>query len=178
MTIHDELVLELLKPKKNGKISRDAPIIEIIGDAKIEYKLEERLPFYPDAASKRVERTEYMVPDVLITNRDEKKVAIEVENDVGWDFGQSLRQVKKYLKKYDNTKIIIPKEYERFAPLYFNEGIEVHLWTAVRVWQCQTCGKKTESESKIQPKCLDCNKKTQHQLEGVKEVKFEPYQAY
>ena len=174
MTIHDELILALLEPQRNGKIGRNAPIIGIVRDGKIEYQLEETVPFFRDVPSRHAGRTDLMTPDIIITFRTGKKKAIELENDIKWDFGSSLRQIKKYQKQFE-TIIIIPSEYNKYAPLYLNEDIQVFLWTATRIWQCQTCGTITEKMGKIPPKCSECNKKTDHNLEGIKDVKFEEY---
>ena len=80
----------------------------------------------------------YVSPDITVTDRAKKKIAFEVENDIQWDLGASLRQVKKYnrISRTREIEIILPSEYKRFAPLYLNKRIQVYLWTANRIWQC------------------------------------------
>ncbi|GAH88678.1 unnamed protein product [marine sediment metagenome] len=121
-----------------------------------------------------------MTPDITVTLPKEggKPIAIEVENDIQWDFGASLRQVKKYQQKFD-TRIIIPEVYKRFAPLYKNEGFRVYLWKAKRKWQCKKCGKITPNESRVSPKCTteNCKNKNQHlfDLVGLKDAEIEEF---
>ena len=181
MTIDDELILELVKPDRHGKVGEKALIVKIVGTPKIEYMLEEPTfcwEYYErrvQSESGRVRVT--MTPDITVKVLDKipKPIAIELENDVHWDFGESLRQVKKYKRKFDDTRVIIPEEFERFAPLYKNEGFRVYLWTATRVWQCMICGELTYKEEPIQPKCEECNKRTEHRLVGLEDVDIEEY---
>ncbi len=70
-----------------------------------------------------------------------------------WDFGESLRQLRKYKLNFKDTRIIIPKDYERFAPLYKKAGFRTFLWTAERRWQCLKCGTETAKEGPIVPTC-------------------------
>lgn len=184
MTIHDELILELIKPDKWGKPTGD--IIKIVGTSKIEYRLEESVVsrYKTIATSKEVRQVVWkeseMAPDILVKDLNSKKVtAVELENDIQWDFGQSLRQVKKYKRamKWD-VVVIIPKEYERFAILYKNEGFRVWLWKATRLWQCLRCGTITEEERTVKPKCpnKEC-KSNEQRLKGLKDVTFEEYSS-
>jgi len=150
MTIHDELILALTQLYKKGK----APLYEIVESKDVNYRIEE--PMNRELPSGNIIK---MTPDIIVHYKgSEKRVAIEVENDIQWDFADSLRQVKKY-KRYPpkNWKlkviVIIPKEYQRFAPLYNNEEIPVWLWTATRIWECMRCGNITEEKRTLKPKC-------------------------
>ena len=134
MTIHDELVLALTQPNEKG----DVPIHRMVGSNEIEYRIEESVYLEPG------EQPDYsaplppqgITPDITVTLRTfpaEAKVLIEVETDMDLDFGMSLQQVKRYKKKYPGVIVVIPKEYERFVPLYKNEGFRVYLWRATRI---------------------------------------------
>ena len=83
MTIDDELLLELFKPDIHGKVGDNALIVKIVGTRRIKYSLEESVN------SKALPNLEKATPDILITLLDEKhkEVAIELENDIHWDFG-------------------------------------------------------------------------------------------
>lgn len=153
MTIDDELLIELFKPERNGKAGKGALIASLAGTLNIEYKLEE--PKQYETKTDPFQRTwSMMTPDIIITIPTEKKeIAVEFENDVHWDFQQSLRQVKKYRSEFPDTRVIIPKKFERFAPLYRNEGFRVYLWKAKRRWQCLRCGTINVNESHIPRKC-------------------------
>lgn len=178
MTIDDELILELIKPDRNGKVGKDAPIIRIVGSGDIEYKLEELDSFYRDHESVIKKEPTYISPDITVIKASGERIAIELENDLKWDFMESLRQVKNYQQKF-KTKVIIPKEYERFAPLYKNEDFRVYLWKAKRKWQCLRCGTITDKEGPTQPICgkKDCGNKNRNEfrLVGLKGIKFEEY---
>ena len=112
-----------------------------------------------------------ITPDLTVTFPRKKniKVAIELENDIKWDFGESLRQLKKYKVKFPDTRVIIPEEYKRFASIYKNEGFRVYLWKAKRKWQCLKCGTITEKEGPIQPQCKneDCKNKNRNEFRLV-----------
>ncbi len=179
MTIDDELLIELIKPNRKGRVGNGALIIKIVGTKNIEYQLEHPLDYQTrDDAYNR--RWSVMTPDITVTppQKGEKQIAIEVENDIQWDFGASLRQVKKYQQKFD-TRIIIPEEYKRFAPLYKNEGFRVYLWKAKRKWQCQKCETITLNESRVPPKCSneECNNKSQNlfDLVGLENAEIKEY---
>ncbi|MGA3289883.1 MAG: hypothetical protein ABSD42_06565 [Candidatus Bathyarchaeia archaeon] len=157
MTIDDELILELIKPDKKGEVGKDALIFKIVGNKKIKYKLEKseiHYEFYVDVLS--LERRNFkMTPDITVSIPEESKdIAIELENDVGtWDFQRSLRQAKKYQTKFEDTRVIIPKEYEKFAPLYAHEGLRVYLWKTQRLWKCLRCETVTVDEKPFPPQC-------------------------
>jgi hypothetical protein len=177
MTIDDELILELIKPDRSGKVGKDAPIIQIIGDADIAYKLEELNSFYRDHESVIKKELTYISPDIVVSGKF-GAIAFELENDVQWDFMESLWQVKNYKRKFQ-TIVIIPKEYERFAPLYKNEGFKVHLWKANRKWQCLRCGAETIKEGPVIPKCSgsECNNHNpkEFRLVGLKDADIQEY---
>ena len=179
MKIHDALIAELIKLDKHGKATGD--IIKIVGSSKIKWQLEELVYWrghYQQVMGTYIE----MSPDILATrlrptSEEMAQVAIELETDVDFDFGKSLRQIKNYKNKFADVRVIIPagKEYERFAPLYKNEGFRVWFWSAIRIWQCLRCGNITEKEGSIQPKCKKCNRYTKHELINLIGVKFEEF---
>jgi len=152
MTIHDELIIELIKPNRYGEVGDEALIVKVVGNKNIKYSLEEPQDYQTrdDSVNRR---WSIMTPDIMVTIPiEQKQIAIELENDINWDFGESLRQVKKYQQKF-STRVIIPEKYKRFAPLYKNEGIRVWLWKAKRKWQCLRCETINVNESPIPSKC-------------------------
>ncbi len=168
MTIDDELFVELFKPQRLAKI---------VGTLKAKVQFEEPTYYfghYEDserAFSPPKSELVKMTPDITVTFSRKKniRVAIELENDIKWDFGESLRQLKKYKAKFRDTRVIIPEEYKRFAPIYKNEGFRVYLWKAKRKWQCLKCGTITEKEGPIQPQCKneDCKNKNRNEFRLV-----------
>lgn len=111
---------------------------------------------------------------VEFEDRTLPSVAIEVETDINLDFGASLRQVKKYQKRFPKVIVIIPKEYERFVPLYKNESLRVWLWSATRIWECLRCGNIAYENRPITGfKCLGkgCGSK-EHRLKGTTDEAF------
>ena len=183
MTIDDELIYEIIRPNRHGEVGEKALIVKVVGTKNVKYRLEESTWYwktYVDRKEKSIFRTKkdvIVTPDIIVTlpKESNKQIAIEFENDVQWDFGESLRQVKKYRDKFPDTRIIIPEEYKRFAPLYKNEGFRVYLWKAKRKWQCLRCGAIAEKEGPVSPKCKKCKKYTEHRLIGVKDVGIEEY---
>jgi hypothetical protein len=68
MTIDDELLLELLKPEKSGKVGKDALIVKVVGTLKVDYKLEKSEDYQTKADA--FERTwSIMTPDILVTTQ-------------------------------------------------------------------------------------------------------------
>lgn len=183
MTIDDELIYEFIKPDRYGKVGKDALIVKVVGTRKIDYKLEEPIHYLETYQSGAFVDKEpvTMAPDIIVTIPQEHKrqIAIELENDIQWDFGKSLRKVKKYKGKFEDTRVIIPKEYERFAPLYKNEDFRVYLWEAKRKWQCLRCGTISPKEGPIQSICKneECGNKRRNEfrLVGVEDTKIEEY---
>lgn len=124
-----------------------------------------------------------MTPDIVITLRQQSiTIAMELENDIGWDFQESMRQLKKYRKKFSDVRIIIPREYKRFAPLYYHERFPVYLWSAKRKWKCLRCGQVNVNESRIPPRCEGTKEKPcgnssrdEFELVGLKDTKIEQY---
>ena len=180
MTIDDELLLKLLKPEKSGKVGKDALIVKVVGTLKIDYKLEEPIDY--QTKNDATQRTwSIMTPDILVTTQgtQPRQIAIELENDIQWDFGKSLRQVKKYQQKFD-TRVIIPYEYERFAPLYKNEGVRVWLWQAKRKWKCLRCETINANKSRVPPKCKNekCRNKSRDEFDlvGLEDTDFNEYE--
>lgn len=191
MTIDDELLLELIKPDSKGKIGKVALIKQIIGKEPIFYKLEhdENYTITIGTGSATTPEIVKMTPDIVVRTADAKvnmtfpvlvppeEIAFEVENDIHWDFQESLRQVKKYKKRYPDTRVIIPLSFERFAPLYINEEIRVYLWNATRRWECLRCGTETEKVGPVNPKCHQCgnNSPNDFMLIGLKETRIDEY---
>jgi len=181
MTIHDELVLKLIDPDPMSRKPRGY-IIKIVSSSNIKYILEE--VFYQQNPKTPFVR-EYikMSPDVVATNlKSNKTTAVEVETDMQWDFAHSLQQLNKYKgnrKDFQDVVVIIPKRYERFAPLYEEQGFQVHLWEATRIWECVRCGNATEEKRTIKPKCSsqDCNS-TEQVLKGLKESSREIFKPF
>jgi len=174
MTIHDELVLALTQPNESGEV----PIYRMVGIDKAPFVVEESVLLPPRAQIEFAARLppEGITPDIFVRVRTlptQEWMAIEVETDTDFDFGKSLQQVKKYKEKY-NVIVVIPKEYERFVPLYRNEGFRVFLWKATRIWECMRCGHLSYVDRPIKPKCSskDCNSPEQR-LKGIKNAEFE-----
>jgi len=195
MTIDDELLLELFKPDRYGKIGKDALIVKIVGTRKISYRLEETASGFQthhevskNLFDQRESELYKITPDIIVSpewkaifpEKKSEEIAIELENDVHWDFGQSLRQVKKYKRKFEDTRVIIPYEYERFAPLYKNEGIRVWLWQAKRKWKCLRCETITVNESRVLPQCKNqkCKNKRRDEFDlvGLENADFNEYE--
>lgn len=69
MTIDDELIYELIKPDRYGKVGEKALIIKIVGTRKIIYKLEESesdYQFYFSALE--VKKEDFKItPDITVT---------------------------------------------------------------------------------------------------------------
>lgn len=174
MTIHDELILALTQPNEKG----DVPIYKMVGVSNAQYRIEESAYFlpsrdHPNGSAPFPPRG--ITPDIIVRARTfpvEEWAAIEVETDMDFDFGRSLQQVKKYKGKY-GVIVVIPKEYERFVPLYKNEGFRVYLWRAIRIWECMQCGHPSYVEKPIKPKCSakGCNSQEQR-LKGIKNAEF------
>ena len=198
MTIDDELLLEIIKPKPDGKVGENALIVKVVGREEIRYNLEHSETYSQKIGSGHHVQFDpvNITPDIVIhiaqsessirqTNdgglvmgtTPATEIAIEIENDIHWDFQESLRQLKKYKRKYPDTRVIIPNEFERFAPLYKNEGFRVHLWKATRKWQCLRCGTENLKEGPVTPKCLKCNNNSQndYRLIGLKDAEIKEY---
>lgn len=195
MTIDDELILELIKPDSNGRITEKALIVSLAGTKKIQYRLEESTYYfetYRSSGDKYKTEIIKMTPDITIWKKPEKHwktvvkdamqravigpdtgIAVELENDIQWDFQSSLKQVKKYKGEFQDTRVIIPDDFRRFAPLYRNEGFRVYLWRAKRRWQCLRCGKENEKEGPVTPKC-SCGNHSQNEfrLIGLKDTEI------
>jgi len=182
MTIDDELLLELIKPDSLGEVGEGALIVSVVGTKKVKYKLEQSeidYEFYWDVLA-LAKRNVEMTPDITIDIIDEnKQIAIELENDYNWGFQKSLRQVKKYRVRFDDTRVIIPEDYGKFAPLYKHEGFRVYLWKAIRRWQCLKCGTETTKEGRVIPKCSNqkCGNHNQAEfrLIGLKDTTIEEF---
>lgn len=182
MTIHDELILKLIDLDPMSRKPRGY-IIKIVGSANIRYSLEEVF-YQQNPETPLVKEYIKMTPDVVATNlRSDKTTAIEIENDIQWDFAHSLRQLKKYKnnrRHFQEVVVIIPKRYERFASLYEEQGFQVHLWEATRMWECMQCRNEMEDKRTIKPRCekQECRSNEQT-LKGLKEKSrdiFKPFE--
>lgn len=175
MTIHDELICELIKKREFEKPAGE--IIRIVGNANIKYSLEELF-------SHSNTLVQSIAPDIVVEDLsskelkiDNRRIAVEMETDLDWDFGHSLRQVKNYRssKLFKDVVVIIPKEYERFTPYYKNEGFKVWLWDATRRWKCNLCETEFDDRRSIRilPKCGQ-KKCTSRDLKliGLKDASF------
>ena len=171
MKIHDALIYELIKPDKWGKPTGDG-IIRMVGTSNFTYLLEHT---FVDSLGKP------MTPDMFLmgSGKERRLIIIELETDRDFDFGASLRQIKKYKTirghRNDVVKVIIPHECEQFAPFYKNEGIDVWFWKATRILQCLRCKSEVEIEGPFLPKCEVCKKNVPHRLLGVKDAKFNEF---
>ena len=183
MTIDDELLLELIKPDRLGEVGEYPLIVKVVGTRKIKYKLEESpYPRYVRSSGETEREFAKITPDIMVTipHENNRQIAIELENDIHWDFQESLRQIKKYQGRFPDTRVIIPSEYERFAPLYKNEGIRVWLWQARRRWKCLRCGTINVNESRVPPRCRNgkCtnNSRDEFDLVGLENADFNEYE--
>jgi len=183
MTIDDELLLELIKPDRLGEVGEYPLIVKVVGTRKIKYKLEESPhPRYVRSSGETEREFAKITPDIMVTipHENNRQIAIELENDIHWDFQESLRQIKKYQGRFPDTRVIIPSEYERFAPLYKNEGIRVWLWQARRRWKCLRCGTINVNESRVPPRCRNgkCtnNSRDEFDLVGLENADFNEYE--
>ena len=182
MTIDDELLLEIFKPDRYGNFGKDALIIQLIGSGDIKFTLEENISHLV----RRTGEVLRMVPDIVVTKLNPTQtVAIELENDYDWDFQKSLRELKKYRLKFGDVRIIIPREYERFASLFCHENFQVYLWSAKRKWRCLDCGFINARENRfINFKCegkktngkpCDNSRQDRFELVGLEDTKIEQY---
>ena len=193
MTITDELLYEILKPESNGKISNDAPITKILDKKQIVYKIDKSTAYTQKIGTGNNKELDIVkiTPDILIkvpisknsskntgisNSKSEEFVALEIENDVHWDFKKSLRKLKRYKARFPDTRVIIPKDYQKFAPFYLNEGIQVYLWEAKRKWQCLKCETETIRKGLITPKCskpkCKSHKQNEFRLIGLEDTKI------
>lgn len=174
MTIHDELLVELIKPDILGEIGKNALLSKVVGSRNFTFSLEEPKWFMKNYEEKlrtvihRTRREIIISPDIIVklTNTTEQ-IAIKIENDIKWDFAESLRQVKKYRYKFPDTRIIIPESCQRYAPLYKNEGLRVFLWSGKRKWKCLRCETLTLNKNRIPPKCKKCGNRSKNDFELI-----------
>ncbi|MCJ7632052.1 hypothetical protein MUP77_06615 [Candidatus Bathyarchaeota archaeon] len=174
LTIHDELIYELLKLDEKGKPTGD--IIKIIETANMSLRIEE-LYYYRGHHQRIMNNYVEMRPDIVAHNiSSNKTTAIELETDMDWDFAQSLQQIKKYKANdaFQRVVTIIPEKYEKYARLYKSQGFETWIWKATRVWECRYCANETSDPRTIQPKCSSC-KESNLMLKKLKDVSFEEF---
>lgn len=200
MTIDDELILALISPDENGRITGEGLLVSIAGATDIHYKLEESTHYIRNYGTQEHPKTEIVkiTPDITVLRKlgrgwkailkeamkemvigPESGIAIELENDIQWDFQSSLKQIKRYKRKFEDTRIIIPVDYRRFAPLFKSEGFRVYLWNATRRWQCLRCGTETLKEGPVTPLCSNksCKNRSQSdfRLIGLKDTRIEEF---
>lgn len=97
----------------------------------------------------------------------EQKVAIEIENDRGFDAQTILRKIKK--DQPHPTVVIIPQNESNNAWLFQDSMIRVWYWKAKIGWKCRKCNDSFQIASSITPsKCEKCNKAGQFDYEGAK----------
>ena len=120
MTIHDELLWAITQKDTTSR----TPLEKIYESDDVHFSLESHYSWRDSKTAIAYQ----MVPDIVATRiSDGYSLVIEVENDIKWDFSDSLRQIKKYIKHLSFGKIqtrdfltIIPKAYERFVQMYGN----------------------------------------------------------
>lgn len=178
MGLHYDLVLALFRQNKGS-----VPITNIVGVGMgrmdVEFEALRYLPVrdQPDGTAPLPPRG--ATPNLIVTTlgKEKKRFAIEMELGIPFvDVGKTLRQVKKYKRLFEVVVLIIPKEAEDYAPIFKNEGVRVHLWTATRKYRCVKCKKQTFDTTSIKPHCSGC-KATERALRysGIKDAKFEEY---
>jgi hypothetical protein len=177
MKLHDALVYEIIKPNRQGEPTGD--LIKIVGTSNIKYSIDEPQEFQTRAQHSLETIRELMAPDLTVTRLrpatgENPIVVVEVETDVDFDFGESMRQIRKYRKITREVRVIIPKTEEAFAPLYKSQGFRVWTWQATRIWECLRCGKMQEEEKILAPKCSAC-KTSEQRLRGLKDASFEEF---
>lgn len=178
MGLHHDLILALFTQSKG-----EVPITNIVGVGlgriEVEFEQSRYLPARdrPDYTAPLPPKG--VTPDLIVTvlGKEKKRFVIELEIGIPFvDVGKTLRQVKKYTELFQVVVLIMPKEAERYAPVFKNEGIRIHLWTATREYQCVKCKKHTLDSTSIKPHCSEC-KATERALRylGIKNAKFEEY---
>ena len=185
MTVHDEIVLKLTELNKDGSIYLKQLLPSSFTEP-LNYRLESSSRMYDNSTiSHRAIRPDIVVffsetkteSEIPYANPPINGYAIEIENDIQWDFARSLQQIKDYFQGYYPI-VLIPKIYERFKRLYEHEGITTWLWTADRVWECMECGHQMESsltgmpKHTKNPKNKSCNSR-QIRLKGIKNLVLE-----
>jgi rubrerythrin len=161
LTIHSELILAVVNK-----------LVNILGTNKYHYNL---MPYDYDLVHPRSQTWIEMSPDIIAYPDGGKPISIEVESDIQFDLDASMRQIKKYQRKYE-VRVVIPKEYERFAHLYTNDGIRTYIWTANRIWECMTCGTIIKELRTIKPKCKKC-KSTEQRLKGIEDFNIQEFRS-
>lgn len=178
MGLHYDLILALFSQSKG-----EVPITSIVGVGmgriNVEFEALRYLPTrdQPDYTAPLPPKG--MAPNLIVTvlGKEKKRFAIELETGIPFvDVGKTLRQVKKYKELFQVVVLIMPKEAERYVPVFKNEGIRVYLWTATREYQCVKCKKLTFNATSIKPRCSECNSSERAlRYLGIKDAKFEEY---
>lgn len=161
--IDSELINELIQPDQFREIGKEAPIRKVAGHKIVDYDTE-------------VDIGKNRTADILLiiqVGSVKQNLIVEVENDRKPDFGETLRKIKRV--KRCATKVIIPKEFERFAWRFQKSGIPVWYWTGVFKWLCRDseCSKITLSTSSFTPiRCDHCKARGTLKWDGKKKVEF------
>ena len=177
MTIHDEIILKLIEKDENGVMLLHK-ITNLPENEEISFRIEHSFTLV------LADSVVLATPDIIVFLKEPLRgsknpyanppingFAIELENDIEWDFADSLRQIKKYFQGYYPI-VIIPKIYERFKVLYEHEKIDVWLWSSKRVWECMDCGNIQISDKSGKPSCTKCHS-NQLRLKGISDFKLE-----
>ena len=178
MGLHYDLILALLS-QSNGEVPITGIVGFGLGRIEVEFEPSRYLPVrdQPDYTASFPPKG--VTPDLIVTvlGKEKKRFAIELEIGIPFvDVGKTLRQVKKYKELFQVVVLIMPKEAESYAPIFKNEGIRVHLWTATREYQCMKCKKHTFDVTSIKPRCSGCNSSERAlRYFGIKDTKFEEY---
>lgn len=171
MKMHDLLVYELTERKQ---------LVKIVRTSAYDYQLEESLIFPATEDSGSLGNPQILTPisgtpDIIVTLEEKGRlpVVIEIEGDIDFDFAESLRQIKKYRRRYEDVRVIIPKICEKFAPIYKHEKIRAYLWSATRIWECIQCGNIAEKNITREPNCKSCGSTMRLDIKNVNFKEFE-----
>ena len=159
--IHDALLLELVKKDNNGKFPN---LLKLVSDGNFSTKLSVDLKekgcvdvvlTYP----KRPVLHQIGDSGVLGTEGT-SDIAFELITDIDFDAGKKLEQVNRYKKGFHDVRVIIPEEYNSYAPLFSMNDVKVHTWTGTRKWKGKYCDHITEvKDSSEQPIECICKKR-------------------
>lgn len=179
--IHGALLKELLRKNEKGKRVNLIPLIHHANltikcsvDLKNEKGCVDVVVSYPKGI--------YSIGEsrILVTKEPKAKyVALELVTDIAlWSNGPGkiLEKVNRYKREYEDTRVIIPQEYEeQYADLFATNDIGIHIWKGTRCWKCKKCEKISYDEhSSMKPHSCGSNSCNSQQLYFVdlKDVKF------
>jgi len=117
---------------------------------------------------------------ILVTRESKVKyVAFELATDIAfWSNGSGkiLEKVNRYKREYEDTRVIISKEYkEEYAELFYTNDVGTHIWKGTRCWKCKKCGETCYDEhSSIKPYSCSSSSRNSRELSfvGLKDVEF------